>query len=118
MWQPSLDSLRNMEQDEAGRLRAFRQRFGRGWDLDSQGEEEGENGAEGEKIGNGNGGELGGDSLMDLISGAGGGSGYGEDRKDKGVEESDDGEAVEMIKVMRDGKLVSVPTQNRKERRK
>ncbi|KUJ21367.1 uncharacterized protein LY89DRAFT_639367 [Mollisia scopiformis] len=52
LWQPSLDSLRNVEQDEAGRLRAFRERFGRGWDLDSE-------------VG---GGDEGG-SLMDLISG-------------------------------------------------
>ena len=36
MWQPSLDSLRNVEQDEAGRLRAFREKFGRGWDLDGE----------------------------------------------------------------------------------
>ncbi|KAL3419577.1 54S ribosomal protein L36, mitochondrial [Phlyctema vagabunda] len=34
MWQPSLESLRNVEQDEAGRLRAFREKFGRGWDAD------------------------------------------------------------------------------------
>lgn len=54
-----------MEQDEAGRLRAFRERFGRGWDLDSQeaeGEEgEARNGAQEEE-----------ESLMDLISGASG----------------------------------------------
>jgi hypothetical protein len=66
MWQPSLDSLRNVEQDEAGRLRAFRERFGRGWDLEGAEEEEGkgDGGKEGE-------GRLGEDSLMDLISGAG-----------------------------------------------
>merc|ERR1712093_965677 len=53
MWQPSLDSLRNVEQDEAGRLRAFRKRFGRGWDVEGEGEarEEQE------------------ESVMDLISG-------------------------------------------------
>ncbi len=32
MWQPSEKSLRNVEVDEAGRLAAFRNRFGRGWD--------------------------------------------------------------------------------------
>ncbi|KAK0110437.1 hypothetical protein ONS96_002048 [Cadophora gregata f. sp. sojae] len=64
MWQPSLDSLRNIEQDEAGRLRAFRKRFGRGWDMD--GAEEGEAG-EGEE-GNSSREDVE-ESLMDLISG-------------------------------------------------
>lgn len=32
LWQPSLASLRNVENDEAGRLSSFRRRFGRGWD--------------------------------------------------------------------------------------
>lgn len=32
IWQPSDKSLRNVEVDEAGRLAAFRSRFGRGWD--------------------------------------------------------------------------------------
>ncbi|CAK7219943.1 hypothetical protein SCUCBS95973_003987 [Sporothrix curviconia] len=32
IWQPSEKSLRNVEVDEAGRLAAFRSRFGRGWD--------------------------------------------------------------------------------------
>ncbi|TLD10655.1 hypothetical protein PgNI_05812 [Pyricularia grisea] len=31
-WQPSDSSLRNVEVDEAGKLAAFRERFGRGWD--------------------------------------------------------------------------------------
>ncbi|KAK3370105.1 hypothetical protein B0H63DRAFT_486178 [Podospora didyma] len=35
LWQPSDKSLRNVEVDEAGKLAAFRERFGRGWDLDS-----------------------------------------------------------------------------------
>ncbi|KAM7218302.1 hypothetical protein V8F06_006365 [Rhypophila decipiens] len=35
IWQPSNKSLRNVEVDEAGKLAAFRERFGRGWDLDS-----------------------------------------------------------------------------------
>ncbi|MCJ1478429.1 hypothetical protein MMC13_007109 [Lambiella insularis] len=49
LWNPSSQRLMNIEADEAGRLRAFRQRFGRGWDartvvededLDQDGEDE------------------------------------------------------------------------------
>ncbi|KAK3325351.1 hypothetical protein B0H66DRAFT_548055 [Apodospora peruviana] len=36
VWQPSDKSLKNVEVDEAGKLAAFRERFGRGWDLDQQ----------------------------------------------------------------------------------
>lgn len=72
MWQPSLDSLRNVEQDEAGRLRAFRQRFGRGWDLDGDVEEVKADGKD-EGVKNdakkGSEEEDEGGSLMDLISG-------------------------------------------------
>ncbi|EEP75769.1 conserved hypothetical protein [Uncinocarpus reesii 1704] len=32
MWNPSSERLLNVEEDEAGRLKAFRSRFGRGWD--------------------------------------------------------------------------------------
>ena len=32
LWQPSNPNLRNVEVDEAGKLAAFRSRFGRGWD--------------------------------------------------------------------------------------
>lgn len=32
MWNPSERSLKNVEVDEAGKLAAFRSRFGRGWD--------------------------------------------------------------------------------------
>ncbi|KAI2463411.1 hypothetical protein F4781DRAFT_125478 [Annulohypoxylon bovei var. microspora] len=35
LWQPSDRSLRNVEVDEAGKLAAFRDRFGRGWDMES-----------------------------------------------------------------------------------
>ncbi|KAH7409460.1 hypothetical protein BKA64DRAFT_774220 [Cadophora sp. MPI-SDFR-AT-0126] len=66
MWQPSLDSLRNIEQDEAGRLRAFRKRFGRGWDVEGAEEEEGDTG-EGGSLGQKR--EEVEESLMDLISG-------------------------------------------------
>jgi hypothetical protein len=65
LWQPSLDSLKNIEQDEAGRLRAFRDKFGRGWDLDSGVEEDGQ--GKGERADNGGIEE---DSLLDLISGS------------------------------------------------
>jgi hypothetical protein len=33
LWNPSEKSLKNVEVDEAGKLAAFRQRFGRTWDL-------------------------------------------------------------------------------------
>ena len=32
MWNPSNLKLANVEEDEAGKLRRFRERFGRGWD--------------------------------------------------------------------------------------
>jgi hypothetical protein len=64
MWQPSMSSLRNVEEDEAGRLRAFREKFGRGWDADITGSEEGADGVTGQ-----DGAEGVEDSLMDLISG-------------------------------------------------
>jgi hypothetical protein len=64
MWQPSKSSLKNVEEDEAGRLRAFREKFGRGWDADTTGAEEGAERAAGQ-----DGGEGAEDSLMDLISG-------------------------------------------------
>lgn len=32
LWNPSEKSLRNLEVDEAGKLAAFRERFGRTWD--------------------------------------------------------------------------------------
>ncbi|UNI22469.1 hypothetical protein JDV02_008358 [Purpureocillium takamizusanense] len=45
MWQPSEKSLRNVELDEAGKLAAFRERFGRGYDASA--EAEGNEGADG-----------------------------------------------------------------------
>lgn len=35
LWNPSSQKLMNREEDEAGRLRLFRQRFGRGWDAET-----------------------------------------------------------------------------------
>lgn len=34
MWNPSSQKLLNVEEDEAGKLAAFRAKFGRGWDAD------------------------------------------------------------------------------------
>jgi hypothetical protein len=34
LWNPSSQKLANVEEDEAGRLRAFRSKFGRGWDAE------------------------------------------------------------------------------------
>jgi hypothetical protein len=36
LWNPSSEKLANVEEDEAGKLRAFRERFGRGWDAQAQ----------------------------------------------------------------------------------
>lgn len=68
MWNPSSQKLANVEEDEAGRLRAFRKRFGRGWDAEVT-STEGEDGD--------GGGLLAGDGeegLIDLISGYQGGA--------------------------------------------
>ncbi|EGC41354.1 50S ribosomal protein [Histoplasma capsulatum var. duboisii H88] len=35
LWNPSSEKLRNVEEDEAGRLAAFRSKFGRSWDATS-----------------------------------------------------------------------------------
>ncbi|MCJ1311153.1 hypothetical protein MMC25_004823 [Agyrium rufum] len=85
LWNPSSRKLQNVEEDEAGRLKAFRARFGRGWDADLRGR--GEEGEDAETEGAVQGrravvedgeertvdgeeaGEEEGDSLMDLISG-------------------------------------------------
>ncbi|KAL8943599.1 MAG: hypothetical protein Q9216_000964 [Gyalolechia sp. 2 TL-2023] len=64
LWNPSSQKLLNVEADEAGRLRAFRERFGRGWDAEkmvTRDEETGE-----VKEGQEDDAE---DNLMDLISG-------------------------------------------------
>ncbi|KAL9596961.1 MAG: hypothetical protein Q9219_005472 [cf. Caloplaca sp. 3 TL-2023] len=65
LWNPSSQKLLNVEADEAGRLRAFRERFGRGWDAEkmvAKDEETGEIKEQREE-------EEGQDNLMDLISG-------------------------------------------------
>ncbi|KAK0719866.1 hypothetical protein B0H67DRAFT_643172 [Lasiosphaeris hirsuta] len=42
LWQPTEKSLRNIEVDEAGKLAAFRDRYGRGWDTEEVPDEEAE----------------------------------------------------------------------------
>jgi hypothetical protein len=41
LWNPSSAKLQNVEEDEAGRLRNFRKRFGRGFDAEAVEREEG-----------------------------------------------------------------------------
>lgn len=45
LWNPSEKTLRNVEVDEAGKLAAFRERFGRTWDLPAAAEQPGESAA-------------------------------------------------------------------------
>jgi len=73
LWNPSSQKLLNIEEDEAGRLRKFRERFGRGFDVDSSAAgDEAEDDAEMNEDNGMVGGDKGqGDSLMDLISGYG-----------------------------------------------
>ncbi|KAI9786260.1 MAG: hypothetical protein M1835_003120 [Candelina submexicana] len=66
LWNPSSQKLLNVEEDEAGKLRAFRQKFGRGWDAQGVDEGKGEGAREGEeKV------ESEEESLLDLITGFG-----------------------------------------------
>lgn len=80
LWNPSNEKVLNFEADEAGKLRAFRDRFGRGWDAGAgAGKDEDEDGDEGEgdegdEVEGGRekrGGDKGEDNLVDLISGFG-----------------------------------------------
>jgi hypothetical protein len=41
LWNPSSQKLLNVEEDEAGKLAAFRAKFGRGWDADTDAEKVG-----------------------------------------------------------------------------
>ncbi|KAF2121887.1 hypothetical protein BDV96DRAFT_593844 [Lophiotrema nucula] len=52
LWNPSSQKLLNVEEDEAGKLKAFRDKFGRGWDAENTGRDEDPT-----------------DHLLDLISG-------------------------------------------------
>ncbi|KAL8946410.1 MAG: hypothetical protein Q9222_007195 [Ikaeria aurantiellina] len=73
LWNPSSQKLLNVEADEAGKLRAFRERFGRGWDAETMNKRDEETGEiqEGKDQGDE-------DNLLDLISG------YGADAEGKG----------------------------------
>jgi hypothetical protein len=71
LWNPSSEKLLNVEADEAGRLRAFRERFGRGWDAKSADEAEFDEDAEE------------GDWMSDLIGGYGKEPGVKEESKGK-----------------------------------
>lgn len=62
LWQPSEKALRNVELDEAGRLAAFRERFGRGFDAAAVSEEGVDADAAAEE-------EAAGDDFADLITG-------------------------------------------------
>ncbi|KAL8733856.1 MAG: hypothetical protein Q9166_001844 [cf. Caloplaca sp. 2 TL-2023] len=66
LWNPSSQKLLNVEADEAGRLRAFRERFGRGWDAETMTRRDEETGEikEGQEER-----QQDEDNLMDLISG-------------------------------------------------
>ncbi|KAF2166271.1 hypothetical protein M409DRAFT_66743 [Zasmidium cellare ATCC 36951] len=66
LWNPSSQKLLNVEEDEAGRLKRFRARFGRGFDVETL--EEGEEAREGEE---GVPREREEESLLDMISSVG-----------------------------------------------
>lgn len=70
LWNPSSQKMLNIEADEAGKLRAFREKFGRGWDAARMEEKDEEDGMEGGAEG-GREPEEKEDNLMDLISGYG-----------------------------------------------
>ena len=107
-----------MEQDEAGRLRRFREKFGRGWDLDGaeeEGEGKGVDGKEGrerkKERGDGWGEE--GERLMDLISGNGSGQGGYEgvvEEREMGSREGRGEREQKMVTVKQNGVLVKVPS--------
>ncbi|OJD34686.1 mitochondrial 54s ribosomal protein 36 [Diplodia corticola] len=64
LWNPSSQKLLNIEEDEAGRLRSFRAKFGRGWD--SEVTEDPEQPRQGDEELPHQGSE---DNMLDLISG-------------------------------------------------
>ncbi|MCJ1403328.1 hypothetical protein MMC11_006551 [Xylographa trunciseda] len=76
LWNPSSQKLMNFEADEAGRLRAFREKFGRGWDARTNVDEEESD--EADQAEGGDAEEESG-SLMDLISG------YGQEAEKQGT---------------------------------
>lgn len=83
VWNPSSQKLMNVEEDEAGRLRAFRAKFGRGWD--SEVTEDLEEAREGEE---GLSRQESDESLLDLISG------YSKAEEQKGAAAGQQGKPV------------------------
>ncbi|KAK3671377.1 hypothetical protein LTR78_008655 [Recurvomyces mirabilis] len=71
LWNPSSQKLLNVEEDEAGRLRRFRRRFGRGFDADGGIEEGGDGNGETAQGEQGQDQTQQDDSLLDLIAGYG-----------------------------------------------
>ncbi|KAF2969366.1 hypothetical protein GQX73_g4237 [Xylaria multiplex] len=70
LWNPNEKSLQNVEVDEAGKLAAFRQRFGRTWDSATETVDEAPEGAKKAASAAGATEDTGsGDALADLISG-------------------------------------------------
>ncbi|KAF2176376.1 hypothetical protein K469DRAFT_700102 [Zopfia rhizophila CBS 207.26] len=63
LWNPSSQKLLNVEEDEAGKLRAFRAKFGRGWDAENTIEIHNAEAADGKSTDQPT------DHLLDLISG-------------------------------------------------
>ncbi|KAK7959073.1 mitochondrial 54S ribosomal protein bL31m [Apiospora aurea] len=57
MWNPSEKSLKNIEVDEAGKLAAFRERYGRGWDAQAPEVQDGGEGAQAAAAGGAAGGK-------------------------------------------------------------
>lgn len=82
MWNPSSQRLQSAEEDEAGRLAAFRSKYGRAWDTTAV-KDKGEDGAEALAAEDTQGGEIAHeqdeeeDNLLDLISS------YGVDDKEE-----------------------------------
>ncbi|OJJ05635.1 hypothetical protein ASPVEDRAFT_45138 [Aspergillus versicolor CBS 583.65] len=70
MWNPSSSKLRSVEDDEAGRLAAFRAKFGRSWDANTPTEEAGADADKGAEDGKAAAAEAQEeeDNLLDLIS--------------------------------------------------
>ena len=68
-WQPSDKSLKSVEVDEAGKLAAFRERFGRAFDLEVESEEQKSPGADSAAKNKSASKASSGDALGDLIAG-------------------------------------------------
>ncbi|KAH8163095.1 hypothetical protein CIB48_g5161 [Xylaria polymorpha] len=69
LWNPNEKSLQNVEVDEAGKLAAFRDRFGHSWDMSAAGAGAGATATATDAGSTKDGQEGSGDSLADLIAG-------------------------------------------------